>query len=207
MLGRTSWALTNELPSLLILQNKRDHLGSVSLLDRVLELWKSMQWTLRSGIRMYQSQGELTGQMQQTQEAPSLGPSLSPAPECGCGEPGPFSIQMLPVWWGRISQSPPTCSSFKPPIHSLGRQLSAYYLHFAGEENESPRELRSHGEIRLYCPGSKLQLFPHHQAVRSQEGPQVPILLRSGLSFPTNPSPPGQELGGLVPASQSMQDK
>lgn len=61
------WALTYTLrfmvwPSLIVFQNKRDHLGSLSKLDKVLELWKYIRWSLRvPGGGLCQSLGDLTG--------------------------------------------------------------------------------------------------------------------------------------------------
>lgn len=46
------------LPSLMFFQKKRDHLGSLSKLDKVPELWKSVQWRLRAPGVVCASVGE-----------------------------------------------------------------------------------------------------------------------------------------------------
>lgn len=139
----------------------------------------------------------------------NAGPSLSPAPGVWVREARALQHQMLPVWVGAAShKARPRAANLNLPSSLWGRQLSTHYPTLQVRKMSlQGRELRSRGEMRPYCPCSKPQLFPYHEAERSQEGPQVPILLRPGFSFPTNPPPPGHELGGLVPASQSVQDK
>ena len=107
-----------------------------SKLDKVLELWKSVQWRSRVLSGMCQSWGDVTGQIAEEIRRPCVRPNPG-AQSVWVGEARALWAADAAVWVGSHLLKIFCVQLINFPRLSLGRQLRNYCPHFADEENES----------------------------------------------------------------------